>query len=107
MQKVVCFTDEYDTQEIKNAKVDAAFIDTFDELTKTDANIYIVSLRKASNIYNKFVAFMRENPTRKFLFLEEYHLPLTNEDFDIRDEPNTDIYMYTPDKAMFLAGLID
>ena len=44
MQKVVCFTDEYDTQEIKNAKVDVAFIDTFDELTKTDANTYIVSL---------------------------------------------------------------
>ena len=50
---------------------------------------------------------MRQNPTRKFLFLEEYHFTLTDEDFAIRDEPNTDIYMYTPDKAMFLAGLID
>ena len=107
MKQITCFTDEYDTQEIKNAKVNVTFIDTFDELIKTDADIYIVSLRKASSIYNEFVSFMRKNPTCKFLFLEEYHQVMTNEDFTIRDEPNTDIYMYTPDKAMFLAGLID
>lgn len=58
MKQIVCFTDEYDTQEIKNAKVDVIFIDTFDELTKTDADIYIVSLRKASSIYNEFITFL-------------------------------------------------
>jgi hypothetical protein len=29
---------------------------------------------------------------------------LSDEDFDIRDDPNTDIYMYTPDKALAIAN---
>jgi hypothetical protein len=105
--KAICFTDEYDSKEIKEANADVVFIDDFKDLIETNADFYLVSLKKASTRYDEFTSFMRSRPMSKFLFLEEYHQVMTNEDFTIRDEPNTDIYMYTPDKAMFLSGLIN
>jgi hypothetical protein len=74
------------------------FIDSFESLG--DADIYIVSLKMASTIFQAFQNFMRNNSQSKFLFLEEYKQTLTDEDFEIRDEQNTDIYMYTPKKAL-------
>jgi hypothetical protein len=74
------------------------FVDSFDELRASD--LYIISLRLASSIFDDFRKFMHDNPQSKFLFLEEYKRTLTDEDFDIREEPNTDIRMFTPRAAL-------
>ena len=97
--KIVCFTDRDDTKELKfhNKDHELIFIRSPD---LPESNIYIVSLRKASKIYNKFVKFMRDRPDSKFIFLEEYKRGLTNNDFRIRDEPNTDIRMFSPEQSL-------
>ena len=100
---IICLTDSDDTNELKNENnnLNLQFIDSFENII--NAKIYIVSLKKASVIFHAFVDFMRKNPESKFLFLEEYKQTLTDEDFEIREEPNTDIYMYTPKKALKIA----
>ena len=102
MKKIVCFTNEADSKELlqKNNDLKFDFIKSFNDLPNAD--IYIISLKMATNIYSDFLNFMRNHPQSKFLFLEEYTNTLSDEDFDIREEPNTDIYMYTPKKAILI-----
>jgi hypothetical protein len=104
--KVFCYTNRYDTKELKKYNdsefyLDLNFVRSFDDLPQ-NANFYIVSLRYGSRIYHKFVDFMRKNPTSKFVFLNEFTKSLTLNDFNIRDEPNTYSGMYIPDAALEL-----
>jgi hypothetical protein len=102
MKKIICFTNDYDTQELKEFnEFNLEFIKTFDYLPK-GADFYVVSLKNGSRIYFQFVNFMRKYPKSKFIFLNEFTKALSDEDFDIRDEPNAYSKMYTPGAALEL-----
>jgi len=100
MKQIVCFTDEDDTSELRTVEnqFELHFIDDFSDMPEAD--IYIISLKKATDIFVKFLQFMRDRPKSRFFFLEEYKRTLSDEDFNIRFEPNTDIYMYSPKAAL-------
>ena len=93
-KRIICWVNETDKVELQNNKYEfiLEFIQNFDELPNN--NYYIVSLKNASEIYDKFVNFMREKPESKFFFLDVGNDVLENEDYIIRDEPNTDGYMW-------------
>jgi hypothetical protein len=93
-KKIICWVNENDESKIRNHKYDfiLEFVKKFDDLP--DNVFYIVSLKKASEIYNEFVSFMRARPESKFFFLDIGDEVLENEDYIIRDEPNTDGYMW-------------
>jgi hypothetical protein len=58
--KIVCFTNKNDTQELikyNNCNLELEFIDSFDNLP--DSEFYIISLKYGSEIYEKFINFMR------------------------------------------------
>ena len=102
--KIACYTNDYDTKQLKkydDLNLNWKFVDSFHDLPQ-EADFYIVSLRLGSSIYNDFIGFMRKNPKSKFIFLNEFTNPLTDEDFDIRDEPNTYTGMYVPGAAIEL-----
>jgi hypothetical protein len=102
MKKIICFTNKSDSEELKEYNeygFKLEFFDSFEELPESE--FYIVSLKMGSNIYSKFVIFMRDRPKSKFIFLNEYTEPLNDEDFIIRDEKNTESYMYVPSAALF------
>ena len=94
MKKIACFTNESDTEKLSqfNDSFKLEFIESFNELP--DSDFFIVSLRQASEIYDKFVEFMRQRPESRFLFLDVGMVLMTDEDFTIRDESNT---VYAPD----------
>ena len=99
--RIVCFTNENDTKDLikyNNGSFYFEFINSFDNLP--DADFYIVSLKYGSTIYDKFVNFMRCHNKSKFLFLNEYTETLDDEDFEIRDEENTEHYMFVPSAAL-------
>ena len=99
--KIVCLTNENDTKDLirfNKYGFDLEFIKTNEELS--DADFYIVSLKWGTKYYNQFIKFMREHPKSKFLFLNEYTETLDDEDFEIRDEKNTDNFMYVSSAAL-------
>ena len=99
--KIVCFTNENDTKDLirfNKFGFELKFIKTNEELS--DADFYIVSLKWGTKYYNQFIKFMREHPKSKFLFLNEYTETLDDKDFEIRDEENTDNFMYVPSAAL-------
>jgi hypothetical protein len=101
MAKIVCFTNKNDSEELnKNNEygLDLEFYDSFEKLQ--ESNFYVVSLKYGSKIYNDFVKFMRARPNSRFIFLNEYTTALDDEDFNIRDEENTEPYMYVPSAAL-------
>jgi hypothetical protein len=102
MKKIICFTNKDDSDELKEYNeygFKLEFFDSFEKLPESE--FYIVSLKMGSNIYSKFVIFMRDRPNSKFIFLNEYTESLADEDFIIRDEENTESYMYVPSAALF------
>jgi hypothetical protein len=101
MAKIVCFTNKNDSEELIQKNIFGLELDFFDSFEKLpESDFYIVSLKYGSKIYNDFIKFMRARPKSRFIFLEEYTTTLDDEDFNIRDEENTEPFMYVPSAAL-------
>jgi hypothetical protein len=108
MERIVCFTNENDTDDLikyNEYGFDLKFVKKFEDLP--DSKFYIISLKYGSKIYDRFVKFMRTKKSSKFIFLNENFLDDDN-DFTIRDDENTESYMYVPSAALFrIKELVD
>ena len=98
--RIVCFTNENDTEELIRFNKFGFNLEFIDSNNLPDADYYIVSLKWGTRDYTQFVNFMREHSQSKFLFLNEYTETLDDEDFEIRDEKNSEKYMYVPSAAL-------
>ena len=87
-KKIIAWVNENDEAEMRKHKYKFVpeFVQNFNDLP--DAAFYIVSLKKASEICDEFVSFMRARPESKFFFLDIGDEVFEDEDYTIRDEPN-------------------